>query len=251
MNEKYTDVNSKVIDYWVENDWEWGTPITHETFLKAKEGKWNVVLTPIIPVPHNWFPQMKGAKVLGLASGGGQQMPIFAALGADCTVIDNSAKQLEQEKIVSKREGYSINIVKGDMSKPLPFENEQFDLIFNPVSICYIEQVESLFKECSRILKKGGTFLVALDNGVNYVYNEEETEMLYKLPFNPLKDKKLYEDSISNNWGIQFSHTMDEQMGGLIRAGFSIEDIYQDTNGYGKLHEFGVPTFYSVKAIKK
>lgn len=30
-----------------------------------------------------------------------------------------------------------------------------------------------------------------------------------------------------------------------------LTDIYQDTNGIGRLHEFNVPTFYATRAIKK
>ena len=62
-------------------------------------GDWGVYLTPTKTMPRNWFPEkLKGLKILGLASGGGQQMPVFAALGADCTVLDYSEKQLENEK---------------------------------------------------------------------------------------------------------------------------------------------------------
>ena len=152
--DNYQDINSKVIDKWCEEGWQWGKPITHEQFINAKKGLWDVVLTPTIPVPHKWFGDLKDKKILGLASGGGQQMPIFAALGAECTVFDYSLKQLESEKMVSEREGYKIRIIKGDMSKLLPFKDEEFDLIFHPVSNCYIKDVNSLFKECYRILKE-------------------------------------------------------------------------------------------------
>ena len=33
----YTDINSKTIDSWIEEGWEWGRPIDHETFEKALE----------------------------------------------------------------------------------------------------------------------------------------------------------------------------------------------------------------------
>jgi len=59
-------------------------------FTSALNGNWSVLLTPTKPVPREWFPELKDCKVLGLASGGGQQMPIFAAAGADCTVLDYS-----------------------------------------------------------------------------------------------------------------------------------------------------------------
>lgn len=68
-------------------------------------------------------------------------MPVFAALGAECTVLDYSEKQLENEKLVSDREGYPIRIIRADMTKPLPFEDEEFDIVFHPVSNCYAEDV--------------------------------------------------------------------------------------------------------------
>lgn len=119
-----------------------------------------VRLTPVKPVPHAWFGDLRGKKLLGLASGGGQQMPVFAALGADCTVFDYSEKQLENERAVAEREGYQIRIVRGDMTKPLPFEDESFDLIFHPVSNCYIEDVRPVWRECRRVLRRGG-FLIS------------------------------------------------------------------------------------------
>lgn len=251
MDNNYTKLNSEFIDKWANEGWEWGQPIDHETFEKAKNNDWSVVLTPTKPVPKEWFCEMKGAKVLGLASGGGQQMPIFSALGAECTVLDYSEKQLQSEKEVAKRESYEINLVKADMTKPLPFEDEAFDLIFHPVSNCYIEDVVHVWKECYRILKKGGILLAGLDNGINFIFDDEEEKLMNKLPFNPLKDKELYEKSLKNDWGIQFSHTIEEQIGGQLRAGFILTDIFEDINGQGRLHDFNVPTFYATRAVKK
>jgi hypothetical protein len=92
-NNNFTEINAKEIDRWVEEGWEWGIPITSEEFENAKNGEWDVLLTPTKFMPHDWLlPFLKsgrldGVCLLGLASGGGQQMPIFSALGADCTVI--------------------------------------------------------------------------------------------------------------------------------------------------------------------
>ena len=119
----YQELNARTIDSWVEGGWEWGKPISHEEYAKALRGEWDVRLTPVKPVPHEWFGDLKGKKLLGLASGGGQQMPVFAALGAECTVLDYSSKQIESERMVAEREGYQIRIIQGDMTKPLPFED--------------------------------------------------------------------------------------------------------------------------------
>ena len=186
----YTDINADTIDRWVEKGWEWGRPITHEQFIAARKGRWSMVLTPIKPVPRDWFPDLKGKKVLGLASGGGQQMPIFAALGARCTVLDYSQKQIDSELLVAEREGYKINAVRADMTRPLPFDVDTFDLIFHPVSNCYIEEVLPVWRECHRILKKGGLLMAGLDNGMNFLFDDGEKEIRHRLPFNPLKDKE-------------------------------------------------------------
>ena len=98
-------------------------------------------------------------------------MPIFAALGAVCTVLDYSDAQLANEKMVAEREKYNIEIIKADMTKPLPFADSSFDLIFHPVSNCYIQDVIPVWKECFRVLRQNGLLLAGLDNGINYVFD--------------------------------------------------------------------------------
>ena len=246
----YQRLNAEIISKWCQEGWEWGQPVSHEVYTNATQGQWGVYLTPTKIVPHDWFGDLKGKKVLGLASGGGQQMPIFTALGAECTLLDYSDAQCNSERLVAQREGYRIEILQADMTKPLPFPDESFDLIFHPVSNCYVEEVEPIFKECYRILKKGGIFLGGYDIGINYIFDEEERETKYALPFNPLKDPALYELSMKNNWGIQFSHTLEEQIGGQLKAGFTLTNLYEDTNGSGKLHELNVPAFIATRCIK-
>lgn len=246
----YQDINASTIDRWIEEGWEWGKPITHEEFVQAKEGNWNVVLTPTKKVPKNWFGELKGKKVLGLASGGGQQMPIFAALGAECTVLDYSEKQLDSERLVAEREGYDIHIIRGDMTKRLPFEDEEFDLIFHPVSNCYVKDVKPIWKECFRILKKGGELLSGVDHYINYIVDDQEKEIVNSLPFDPLTNEAYRKQLEDADAGMQFSHTLEEQIGGQLEAGFTLLELYEDTNGEGRLHELNIPTFLAIRSRK-
>ena len=247
----YQEINAETIDRWVKDGWEWGRPIDHETYVRAKSGDWNVVLTPTVPVPHAWFGELKGKRILGLASGGGQQMPVFAAIGAVCTVLDYSDAQLASERLVSEREGYEIEIVKADMTKPLPFEDASFDLIFHPVSNCYVREVRLIFRECYRVLKPGGILLCGLDNGINYLFDgEDETRVVNSLPFDPLKNPEQMAQLQKDDSGVQFSHTLEEQIGGQLEAGFLLTHLYEDTNGEGRLHELNIPTFLATRAVK-
>jgi SAM-dependent methyltransferase len=258
--DNYTDINARTIDKWADAGWEWGIPISHEEYVNAKNGKWDVLLTPIKSVPHDWFApfieneRLDGAKLLGLACGGGQQMPVFSALGADCTVLDYSDRQLDREREVSAREGYHIDIVKADMTKRLPFEDESFDVIFHPVSNCYVEDVYHIWNECHRVLRRGGVLLAGMDNGFNFIVDDFSVRPLVivnKLPFNPLKmDAERRQKIIDSNEGLQFSHTFDEQIGGQLKAGFIITAAYEDfSNDPGAIDD-GIPNYWATKAVK-
>jgi len=247
---RYQDINAEAIDRWVEAGWEWGRPISHEAFQAAKNGEWEVYLTPTRSVPHRWLGDLRGKRVLGLASGGGQQMPVFAALGAECTVLDYSARQIESEEAVAKREGYFIRTVRADMTRPLPFEDGEFDLIFHPVSNCYVEDVRPLWRECFRVLKNGGFLLSGTDHYVNYIVDAEETAVVNALPFNPLKNPEQMAQLQRQDAGVQFSHTLEEQIGGQLDAGFTLVELYEDFNGEGRLHDLHIPTFLAMRSRK-
>ncbi len=246
----YQDINAEIIDKWVEDGWTWGKPISHETFLKAKEGDWQIVLTPTKPVPREGIGDIRGKKVLGLASGGGQQMPIFAALGADCTVLDYSPLQIQSEELVARREGYAIRCIRGDMTKPLPFPDGEFDLIFHPVSNCYVREVKPIWRECFRVLKPGGILLAGTDHFVNYIVDETEERIVNSLPFDPLNNPEQMAQLQNADCAVEFSHTLEEQIGGQLEAGFTLLELYEDYNGSGRLHELRIPTFLARRARK-
>src|SRR5690606_6411370 len=115
---------------YVDKNDRWTIPVTEQDLENARKGIWDIVLTPKKPVPHHWFPAFKDLKLLGLASGGGQQGPILATLGADVTIFDNSPKQLQQDKNLSDEYQLGIKTLQGDMRDLSVFADESFDLIF-------------------------------------------------------------------------------------------------------------------------
>ena len=257
--DNYTDINARAIDKWVDSGWEWSVPVSREEFTEAKNGKWDVLLTPTRFVPHEWFSpfirqnRLDGSKLLGLASGGGQQMPIFTALGADCTVLDYSERQLDREREVAKRENYDINIIRADMTKQLPFDDNSFDVIFHPVSNCYIEDVYHVWNECYRVLKTGGVLLAGMDNGFNFIIEDFTVRPLVianKLPYNPLKNPEQMEHTLNEDGSVQFSHTFNEQIGGQLKAGFVITAAYEDFNNEPDAIADGIPSFWATRAVK-
>lgn len=260
MNKQhYADINAHVVNKWVEEGWEWGQPITHEEYIAAQKGEWGVVLTPQIVVPKEWFApylingRLDGVKILGLASGGGQQMPVFSALGASCTVLDYADAQLQSERDVAQREGYTIDVVKADMSRALPLADESFDMIFHPISNCYVQDVYHVWNECYRVLKPGGILLAGMDNGFNYLFDFAESEPLVvqnKLPYNPLNNPTLMQAGLAANDGVQFSHSLEEQIGGQLKAGFALTHLREDRDKEGIVCQYA-PQYMLTRAVKQ
>ena len=152
---------------------------------------------------------------------------------------------------MAAREGYDIEIVRADMSKPLPFPDGSFDLIFHPVSNCYVREVRPIWRECARVLRPGGRLLAGLDNGMNFITDEEERAIVNRLPFDPLANPDQMEQLRRGEGGVQFSHTLSEQLGGQLEAGFTLLALYEDTNGGGRLHELNIPSFFATLSEKK
>ena len=194
---------------------------------------------------------LTAALLLGLMS-----MNVFAAEEYTYTVTFLAGAQgtfSGNDDLSVTGEGYSIEIIKGDMSKTLPFEDESFDIIFHPVSNSYVEDVYHIWNECYRVLKNGGRLLAGMDNGINYLFEEDEPlKVVNPLPFNPLKmSEEKRKAMIANGDGVQFSHTLDEQIGGQLKTGFILKDLYEDRDREGG-NEIGkyYPQYFATLAVK-
>ena len=235
----------------------WTQPVDSQKIQEARNGKWSVVLTPTKPVPSDWFPLLAGKKVLCLASGGGQQGPIFASAGAEVTVFDNSPHQLKKDKMVAEKESLYIKIEQGDMRNLSRFKDESFDLIFHPVSNCFIDDVNKVWKECYRILKFGGTLLAGFGNPLIYIFDMHEWDkngnlkISHKIPYSDLEQlpKDQLEERIANKETLEFGHSLQDQIGGQIASGFIINGFYEDSSG-GDLLDPYINTYIATRAVK-
>ena len=240
----YVEFNSRMWDEWSAKKNIWTQPISHEDFLLSQQKELKIYLTPLKPVPAAWF-QGLGKKVLGLASGGGQQGAILSAHGYEVTIMDNSRRQLMADQLVAEREGYSIELVKADMTKHFPFEDESFDWIINPVSNCYIEDLHNMWHESYRVLRKGGALMTGFTNPIMYMFADEDMQpdafssLVCKFPL-PYNGRMLEAQGriVISDEGYQFSHTLEAQLGGQLRAGFLIKDLYEDSEPDNRLANF-------------
>lgn len=250
------EINRRAWDKEVEQGSQWTTPVGPEVIRAAREGQWEIILTPRKPVPRSWFPDMDGLDVLCLASGGGQQASILAAAGASVTLLDNSPKQLAQDRLVAERDGLTIELVEGDMADLSMFFGERFDLVVNPCSTCFVPNVRPVWREACRVLRRGGVLMTGFWNPLALIFDEDDADrgvlrVRHKLPFSTLKSLTEEERARRMEAGLplEFSHSLEDQIGGQIDAGFVIAGLYEDDFPGTELAKYA-PGFIATKAIK-
>jgi SAM-dependent methyltransferase len=252
--------NSEAWDDLVENRNRWTVPVDVEEIQRARRGEWWIVLTPTKPVPRSWFPDLHGAATLCLASGGGQQGPILAAAGARVTVLDASPRQLEQDRKVAEREGLVLETIEADMADLSLFADEIFDLIVHPCSNCFVPDVRPVWQECFRVLRAGGILLAGFTNPVRYIFDDERMErgsleVRHAIPYSDLTG--LDGDSgqhriLDNRQPVEFGHSLEQQIGGQLNAGFLLTGFYEDRYDHGEADLLSkyLPTFIATRAVK-
>ncbi|MEA3439642.1 MAG: class I SAM-dependent methyltransferase [Chloroflexota bacterium] len=243
---------------YVEDGNQWTIPVSSEAIAEARAGRWKIYLTPIKPVPLEWFPEINNADVLCLASGGGQQGPLLAATGARVTVFDNSPRQLAQDRYVAERENLELKTIEGDMADLSIFPDQVFDLIVHPISNVFVPDVKPVWHEAYRVLRPGGILLAGFTNPIIYIFDwellddEGILDVRYSLPYSDLES--LPEDALNRHLdkggALEFSHTLEDQIGGQLEAGFLLSGFYEDMwNEDNALKDF-FPTFIASRAVK-
>jgi len=237
-----------------EGEITWTKPVNPEIIVEARRGVFSILLTEQRPVPREWFPPLKGLDTLCLASGGGQQGPVLAAAGANVTVFDNSPRQLEQDRLVAEREELDMKLVEGDMRDLSVFEDESFDFIFHPVSNLFINEIRPVWREAYRVLRHGGTMLAGFINPIMYIFDLDKAdqgilEVRFKLPYADYDHPEIAAKLMAEGSALEHGHTLTDQLGGQMDAGFHIIGLYEDYNSHVAVSAH-TPTYIATRAIK-
>ncbi len=227
--------NKRAWDAYVAKGNRWTIPVTSEEVAAARKGEWKIILTPIRAVPREWFPEVKGRRILCLAGSGGQQAPILAAAGGDVVVFDNSPAQLARDREVAARDGLSIETIEGDMRDLSALPDAGFDIVVHPCSIAFVPDVRPVFAGVARVLRPGGRYLAGFVQPFTYMFDEDaekkgELVIRHALPYSDEKSlsKSEYDALVRDSEALVFSHSLTELIGGQLEAGLRLLDLYED-----------------------
>ncbi|MHC1605727.1 MAG: class I SAM-dependent methyltransferase [Candidatus Methanofastidiosia archaeon] len=120
----------------------------------------------------------KNTYILDVACRNGNTALFFAKeFGGKVVGIDFFDANIKEAEKTTRREKLVKNVTfdKGH-AKKLPYENEIFDIVILERSLSCYEDKLKVLKECTRVLKKNGSFIMA-DFTVNHLTEDERNEL--------------------------------------------------------------------------
>jgi SAM-dependent methyltransferase len=186
--------------------------------------------------PLGWLGSVAGKRLLCLAAGGGRQSSIYAAAGAQVTVVDLSPAMLELDRVAAKERSHRVRVVETSMDDLSMFQASEFDIVIHPVSTCYLPDIACVYRQVARVTRAGGIYVsqhktpTSLQSSMNRVAGDHykiehayyRSEPVPSPTFDHLNTRRLREHG-----AIEYLHRWEQLVGGLCRSGFVIEDLVE------------------------
>lgn len=173
---------------------------------------------------------IRGRRLLCLAAGGGRQGPLYAAAGADVTVVDISPAMLELDREVAAERRLPLRTVETSMDNLGMFREAEFDIVIHPVSTCYVPDILPVYRQVARVTRPGGVYISQHKQPASLQADVKPSARGYELiepyyrrgPLPPVVGSRHREEGTH-----EFLHRWEELIGGMCRAGFVVEDLLE------------------------
>ena len=109
--------------------------------------------------PGGWVNPLRESVCFVWPPAGGRQSSLYCAAGAEVTVVDLSGAMLELDRRVAAERGFSLRLIEASMDDLSMLQNDEFDIVIQPVSTCYVADVRPVFAEVARVLRSDGLYV--------------------------------------------------------------------------------------------
>ena len=193
------------------------------------------------------FERFNGEKVLDLGCGYGFFTDYFRSIGANAIGVDGSEKMIEIAK-----ERYPITaFTVMDITTPLAFESNQFDIVFSNQVLMDIENIDFVFSECRRILKTGGILYYSIVHPAFYDSYWQKDENGYR--YAKVMDKYITPYQFTQEfWGEteHFHRPLSHYLNIAAKNGFSLKHTCEPVSYDGINKNSDLPLFFFAEYVK-
>ncbi len=170
---------------------------------------------------------VKNKKVLEVGCGAGQVSIALAKKGAVCTGIDISPKQIDKAVINASKQGVSVNFLNIPFSSLHKLKQGSFDIIISVMSFQYCEDLNYLFREVNRILKKNGVLIFSVEHPFYLLIDPNDLKIKESYFNTGLKRKKEVWPDKSIHFFSYYDRKISDFTNSLVSAKLKIEKIIE------------------------
>jgi len=211
---------------------------------------------------RGWLPpSLHGSDVLCLASGGGWQAILYAAAGANVTVVDLSDEMLHLDEQEAKRRGLSVRTVQASMDDLSDLGDATFDIVHQPVSTCYVPSLRAVYDEVARVLRDNGIYISQHKQPTSLQVSHRNERQQFVIGVEYYQDgpvPRQVDESYRETGTAEYLHRWEQLIGSLCHAGFMLEDLSEplradytvDVSHYGYRGRY-IPPYVRLKARRR
>ena len=216
--------------------------------------------------PLGWLGgSIAGRRVLCLAAGGGRQSSLYAAAGAEVTVVDLSPAMLRRDAEAARSRGHHVRLIEASMDDLSMLAAGHFDIVAHPVSTCYLPDIAVVYSQVARVIRGGGVYVSQHKTPTSLQTTAEPnaaghftlTHRYYRDAPVPAPPPGPVAARLREPGATEFLHRWEQILGGLCHAGFWIDDVVepdhtdpQSRTGFAHRAAYVAP-YVRIKAIRK
>jgi len=199
-----------------------------------------------------------GKTVLCLGAGGGRQGPLYAAAGGQVTIVDISDAQLDIDRRIARESKLAMATLAASMDDLSQLVAASFDIVVQPVSTCYLPEIDRVYEQVARVIKPGGLYVsqhkqpASLQARIKRsAHGYEITEPYYRKTPLPQVNGSVHREAGT----IEYLHRWEQLIGSMCLSGFVIEDLSEPCHAdpAAKSGSFGdrscfIPPYVRIKA---